>query len=460
MRHFNLLALPIATLLAGCNDTPMPNGQLYFTPGQETSALGDIDHFTVERLDSKNNSVLLYTGATLPTTVDMGLSGNYRFRATGFDANEVVLARGESLAQDVGALSGGEIPIFVARTTRTSQAEDHFTVAPGAHPKVALLSPANLWMWTNNVSTDYISTDGYNYAYWQHVTPKGTVDFSTINCPVTPCAWSNLVMVGGYFAIAIADEWAILVDEYNEESWDYEDIPELGSFGNIAGGRVMAGASGTAFLVGAARTGSPTAYTVLFDNLAYPYVKLLSTPRAGAATVFEASVGLVVAGGSSAGSGVERILPGGTAFVAVNYPADPVTGAALVVLDETHVLRVGGKNADATPADTVSIDVACGADTCAAEPLVGQSVPIVAAQSFFDSESGDSLIVGEDDSGLTIIYRYTKATGTFSPIEIPDNQQRVHATPIELPARQVALIGGTNPTDPTSSRSTISVVSF
>jgi hypothetical protein len=459
MRRVTLLAISAVALLSACSDATLPNGQLYFTTGPETSALDDLDHFTIERIDAKGKSKELYSDSSLPTTQDMGSSGTYRFRATGFDAAGNALARGETLSQDVATFLGGEAPIFLARTDRTSLADGSFVVPPGQYPKVGIVGSAALWLWAD-VAADRMTTDAYNFAFWQQVTPKtSSVDFTSFTCPQATCDWSTLVMVGGYYAITIGDDWAMLVDEYNGTAVDYSVPTALESFANIAGGRVLPGADYSAVVIGGARSGEPTAYAVGFDKTAHASILMLSTARAGAATLFEPAVGLVVVGGSSDGNGVERLEPNATAFATLNYPADAVTGAALVREDATHVLRVGGKNADGTPADTVRIDLAC-LDQCATEVLADHAVAVNAAQSFYDPESDDSIIVGEDETGQAIVYRYYSANGAFSPIAVPENQGRVHATPIELPMRQVALIGGTKPGNPNSSRSVIAVVSF
>jgi hypothetical protein len=460
MRTTTLFSAPILLLLAACGEVSTPNGQLCFTGGQESSALAGISHFTVDRIDTKGKIKSIYDGTTLPETLDMGSTGTYRFRATGLDASGNAVARGETFQQDVALLGGVQAPIFLARTDRTSLADEQFSIAPGENPKVGIIAAQALWLWANP-SSDHITTDAYNFAYWQQVSPKSSsVDFTSIACPVAPCDWQTLVVVGGYFAIAIGKEWALLADEYNGYAVDYPLPSNLGSFADIAGGRVLAGADFSAVIVGGARADTPTANVVGFDKQANASVMMLSAARAGAATLFEPEVGLLVVGGSSDGAGVERVEPGGDAFVALDYPPDPVTGAALVVDDATHVLRVGGNNLDGSPADSVRIDVTCSAGPCETELLTDQAIPISAAQSFYDPESRDSLIVGQDARGQALIYRYSATAKSFVSVEVPDNQQRIRATAIELSTRYVALVGGTMAGNLTSSRSTISVVSF
>lgn len=461
MRTVHSVAIPLACLAIGCGEANLPNAQLYFTSGAEASALSELDHFKVERINTKGKTTKIFSGSELPTTLDLGPSGTYRFRATGYDADDNALARGETLLQDIGVLAGADMPLFLARTDRTSLAGSKFDIAPGEYPQVGLFEGSALWLWAN-VSSDFITTDAYNFAYWEQVEPQQNVDFSRIDCGKSPpCELKTMLIVGGHIAVAMGDDWALWVNARSETADEFELPVGLASFADVAGGRVLPGGNQSAVLVGAAHRGEPSAQTLSFDATGNFLVMPLTTARAGAATVFEQDVGLVVVGGSESGPGVERLAPGGKAYVALNYPADPVVGAALVVEDPTHVLRVGGQHPDASAAETVRIDVTCDLDACVAEPLPAElAVPVLAAQSFYDTETGDSLIVGEDPSGLTIVYRYAAVDGSFTEIAMPTNQARIHASAIKLPNRQVAIVGGTTPGSLTSSRSVISVVSF
>lgn len=462
MRQTTLLALPIFALISGCGDTNIPNGVIRFTGGDDSTTFDGVDHYTLERIDANSKTKKLFTKSELPETYDMGSSGAYVFRATAFDADGNALARGETLYQDVSTMGGLDIPIFLSRIDRTTVAESLLAITPGEHPKVARIGTSALWVWANP-SSDHINTDGYNYAYWQQVDPQGSsVNFSVVNCPSTPCDWQTLVIAGGYIAIAISTEWAIWINEAAETNGKYSAPKGLGTFANVAGGRVLYGANGSAVLIGGAREGEPTAYGLSFDSSGDSSVIQLNTPRAGAATILEDGVDLVVVGGSATGPGVERVLNGTATFNPVNYPPDPVTGAALVREDATHVLRIGGKNADGTPADSVRIDVTCADTECALVPMPELALSINGAQSFFDAVSGDSIIVGEDETGLTVMYRYSAASGVgaITPIAIPEAQARLHATAVQLPNRKVVLVGGANVSKPTSSRSILSAVSF
>lgn len=446
---------------SACDDADTPSGKLEITGAEGASTLQGVDSFRVERISETGKKNELFTGAKLPTSVDLGTSGKYKFRATGLDANGNALVRGETLLQDVAPLAGASIPLVLFRTDRLTQAPGRLSIAPGTFPKVGLLGSTALWVWTN-LTADYVTTDGYNVAYWQQVSPVTTdADYTKIECLVEPCSLQNLLIVGGFYAVGIADTWAMQIDEYSGSKKEIDVPAGLNDFSDVAGGTVFQGATASAVLVGATRASRPTPYALAFDKNVSPSVLTLSVPRAGAAALFEADVGLVVVGGSATGVGVERVAPGAQAFVALNYPADPVTGATLLRHDATHVLRVGGANPDGTPATTLLIDTTCSQPACEATPLSALNVSITAGRSFFDAESGDSILVGEDPAtGTAVVYRYSPAIPSFTLIPVAEAQQRVHAAAIALPHRTVALVGGTLPSAPESSRSILSVVSF
>lgn len=445
---------------SACADTEAPNAKLAFMVTEDASLREGVKSYRVDRINRSGKATKVFAGSELPAELDMGRSGEYKFRASGLDASGNPLLRGETLIQEVSSLIGAQVPLMLARTDRLTQANSRLEIAPGPYPKAAILGSTALWVWTNQTA-DVITTDGYNVAYWTRVAPgSGDADFSKVECLTTPCTLKNLLIVGGFYALAITDTWALLIDEYYGTK---EEVPlptGLSGFSDVAGGTVFAGASASALLVGATRPSPMSAQTLLVDSSIGMSVLTQSVPRAGAAALFEADVGLVVVGGSATGVGVERVAPGGAAFTVLNYPADPVTGAALVRHDATRVLRIGGKNPDNTPAASVMLDVTCATPTCEAVPVPSLNLDIGGGQSFYDNETGDSILVGEDALGAAIVYRYSPASSSLTPITVPAGQQRIHATPIELPNRTVAMIGGTLPDNPTSSRSIISVVSF
>lgn len=460
-----LLALPSIALLCACSDPEVPNGEVYFVNSEGDALLQGVNTFRVDRVSTDGTAKKVSEGTSLPESIDMGKSGNYRFRLTGLDATGLPVLGGETLSQEVSSLLGVKIPMLLTRKDRTVLAPGMLNIAPGGTPQVGIFGGSALWVWSMKAA-EQILTDGYSFAYWQQVTPAlsdtdADLNLQKISCPTASCEWKNLMLVGGFYAIAIADGWASEIDTILGTQAAFTAPNTLSSFAEVSGGTVLPGANSGAVLVGATRLTSPTSAVLSVDQNLSPTVLRLSTARAGAAALFETSAGLVVAAGSSAGPGVERIGPGESAFAALNYPPDPVVGATLVMQDAAHVLRIGGRNPDGTAALTVQLDISCAQPQCTVIPVPTLNLDLVTARSFYDDVTADSIIVGEAATGETLLYRYVAASQTLSAITIPETQRRLHATAIELPVRQLALVGGMVPgSTEESSRSVISLVSF
>jgi hypothetical protein len=221
---------------------------------------------------------------------------------------------------------------------------------------------------------------------------------------------------------------------------------------------VLPGDSYTALLAGPTRLEKPTTTVIGFDSGAGATVYNTLQARAGAALLAEDAFGVVIAGGSAEGAGLERLDLDEGDFVKVPYPADPVVGAALVMEDETHLLRVGGVTPEGEDAPTVRIDMECE-DDCTYEAVTGLDLSLRNAQSYYDPITEETLLVGEKpETGLTQVYRYGQTA--FTEITFPKAQRRVRALALELPNQQLGLVGGTDPNDEDDSRTSVSVVAF
>jgi hypothetical protein len=342
------------------------------------------------------------------------------------------------------------------------------------NPVAGILSGRYIW-YLDDSSNDTLKTDSYSFAYWEHVDPP-TV-YQSIACIKVPCNVRNLMVVGSAYALVIADKWAMGINTLTDYAASFSLPSGMSAWSEIAGGRSLPGPSddGSVILVGPVRQGAATKSVLSMgvdsstDAVIESYMEINSA-RAGAALIYEKDVGIVIAGGSSdtASAGVERFDLGAQSkgFVNLPYPADPVVGATMVMEDSTHVLRVGGLNTDGSSAPTVRIDLECTAN-CAYEEVPTLDLALQNVQSFYDAGTDETLVVGEDIAtdataqtvaGQTRVYRYK--SGGFVAITIPAAQQRVHALPLELPNQQLALVGGTDPTDDTLSRQDVSVIAF
>jgi hypothetical protein len=448
----------VTTSLFGCSTQEAPNPVLTFNQGQETDTFADIKRFEVERIDLKGKSERIFRDNRLPDSIDMGNSGTYYFVAKGFDKNDTLVAVARSLKAKPGELLGAEIPMFFARTDRATRPLGSFESTPKQNPVAAVRDGHSIW-YLDDSSDKTVETDSYDFAYWSQVTPDET--YQSFTCPQTPCRLKNLVIVNGYLAVAIGETWALGIDTYYAKAEEFTTPDGISNWATVAGGRTLPGGNGTMILVGPTRLENPTDAVIGFgvdDSGAVTMAPVKThTKRAGAALLFEEDFGLILASGSAKGAGVERLEPNGSEFKEIPYPADPIVGAALVMEDETHLLRVGGITADGSKAPTVRINIECTKD-CSYELVPDFDLEIRGAQSFYDLTTKHTIIVGENADGLTEVFRYDSSG--FTSIIFPKPQKRIRAFALELSNQQLGIIGGTDPEDDKSSRQDISVVAF
>jgi hypothetical protein len=454
MRTRSLFAFALPTMASACGQNDLPNPVLHFTTGgeKETVTYRGVERFDIERIDASDDADRILGFDELPETVDLGADGEYSFRAKAFDANGLRVAAGRTLTLDLANLKGSSIPLFMARTDRVSRPSGELELTPGSHPPAAVLNRTLVWVMRSG--SKWLTTDSYSVALWQQNTPPDA--FQSIECLQSPCELTNLVVSGRIYAVAIAKTWAYAMNTADYVGVELDAPADLESWGNVAGGRVLTGENETALLVGATRFEEPTDYLVEFEDAAQTTVYRLNTPRAGAAVLFEPDFGVVVAGGSAGGVGVEVLRPKKDRFVSLDYPSDSVVGAALAVQDGHRLLRMGGLTSTGEPAPTVRIDLDCEKD-CELEAKPELTLQAAqSAQGYYDADTGVTLVVGEDSEGLTVAYRFDGTS--LSTIEFPKAQMRKHATALELPSQQLLLLGGLDPEtgDPMASLSAVS----
>ncbi|MGC4070035.1 MAG: hypothetical protein QM784_36345 [Polyangiaceae bacterium] len=443
----------VASFAFACSSTKYPNAMLTFTQGQEDDTFDGVEEFEIRRVHGEKSEKLL-RAKELPESIDLGKTGVYQYVGIGFDADGNRIAEGRTLYASPGDLVGAEIPMFFARTDRATRPSGAFALSPKQNPLAAVFGDSHVWLFDDS-SEDTMETDTYTISYWEQSTPPTA--YESIACTKVPCNLRNLMVVGSVNAVVIAEKWAFFISGTNQWGSKYELPDDLDAWTDVTGGRVLPGGNSSAILFGPTRLDEATDKILALDGYASPTVFSLKTKRAGAAVAFEDGVGMVLVGGSAEGAGVEQMRSDDDAFVELPYPADPVVGAALVVEDETHLLRMGGLTPDGTAAPTVRIDLEC-TENCAYEPVADLNVELRTAQSYFDPITSHTLVVGEDADGVTEVYRYFD--GQMITVEIPTEQKRVHALALELPNQQLGLIGGTEPGDESQSRSALSVIAF
>ncbi len=335
--------------------------------------------------------------------------GAVRVRALG-PSGEVLL-RGETLYVQFGALDPGTLSVFVQRTGELARLPRGPSV-PEA-PTVALALDRYV------VTTKDGTTTLYDLLTLQ------TLD----RAPVFPRAVRSLAT---HAATLVA------IDEAGASAFDLEtgatselSPPAGGSFAEIAGGSTVTTPDGSEYVVGATRSaGGPSARVLRISREGDVTFASLASPREGACATWVPGRGLVVWGGTDAGSGGEVLPPGAAASSPLAFPADPVRGCGVAALDGGHVVVGGG---GAAPARVV--DLACGADC---QPLPWpDALPLGPAQA--QALSADAaLFVGDDESGTTRAFR-ASASGVR---EVALKNPRRGARLVGVRSGTAALVGG------------------
>jgi hypothetical protein len=204
------------------------------------------------------------------------------------------------------------------------------------------------------------------------------------------------------------------------------------TWADVAGGQSFLGDDGTIYVVGATRaTGNPTTAVLVVSPTQTLSWASLQTPRLGAAAAWITGRGLVVAGGSASGAGVEILGAAATLATPLAYPADATTGGGLDLLDSSHAVLVAGTTARV-------IDFTC-ATSCTTETPWTPTLP--AALTFaqaFDIDASSVFVVGEEADGTTHAFRFSTTAATEVHLKLP----RSHARAVRLPLGPVAIVGG------------------
>lgn len=424
-----LLALVVT---AGCSQQLLAPGHVKLVTGQEkdtwTASPAPI-HVSVDKfLSSSGDKVPIASGHAPLGSFSLGMGGTGFYRVTARDAGQVARVEGWSVALDPAALAAHTVPLFVQRSDEFARPPGQLGTDQGLSPPVAVFGARHLLLAGAARSTQVV-LDGYDLGLW-----SPDLTSTAITCPSKPCRFRSLAVVSSV-ALAVGDDWAIWID-FDTGDTGKAPLPDgLSSFADIAGGQTVTAPDGSAYIVGATRSSPPTASVLHIAADKKLTALSLVTPRAGAAAAWVQGRGLVVAGGSEQGDGVEVAGSDGSAFKVVGYPADPTTGAGLVALDGSTVLRAGGHDAKGGSAPTVALTLGCN-NACKPQTR-GDPVPLAPARAFhFDS--GDVLVVGTNAKGMTGAIRLTGDRQT--PIAL--REPRKGATALLAPTGQVAVVGG------------------
>jgi hypothetical protein len=417
--------------LFGCDTSTLPEGAVSFLtgPGDDPWS-GDpaAKHVLVELVQGTTRTTLADVSAP-PDTFSIGNGGPSdvvaHFEATGLTSAGDAVVFGASIPFYVQGFAGAYVPLFVGR-------KGGFTTAPTAllsahtRPLSAIGSQSFLLV----AGSEDAAFDVYDAGTW------------SVPSNVTPLPQTVKSMaISGTLLLMINDDsagWLDLATGLKTNA-----TPPAGlTFADISGGQTLIASDGTIYIVGATRTdGDATNKVLEIDPAGTLHSLLLKTPRlAAAATLVEDA--LLVAAGNADGPGAELHAAGGDGFSAIDLPPDATSGAALVELDSSTALLVGGHDASGAPSSTRSIDLGC-ASACAATEIPSAMLSL-SRSSAFRLATNTTLVVGETDDEQTHAYQYDTSGSEPAFVEQPFGTPRARASATVLPNGQLAIFGGTD----------------
>jgi len=217
------------------------------------------------------------------------------------------------------------------------------------------------------------------------------------------------------------------------------------AWGDFAGGQTVMGDDGSAYIVGPSRASSAsgTIFKIAPDPDASTLVNALITsialtPRKGAATAWAPNRGVFIYGGSAASSSVGEVVSASGAVTEISTTldggVDTREGLAAIAFDSNKMLLAGD---DQQP---TLIDLSCPG--CATQNWgVATGVKLV-SPALFALGNGAFLLIGDDTSGATHLFRLSDSASPEKPLKIARHGARA----IKFETGQVVIIGGGNAT--------------
>lgn len=360
----------------------------------------------------------------------------FTFEVSGKDAAGATVVRGRSLTGiPLGALQGDVLPVFAQRLGQWAR-------PPGALATTRVDAPGGV------LNERFVLLTGGDAAGDSDTAPIDAYDLLTLGgstSPALPRAARSLVTLGEVLLL-IDDRGATWVDVAGDEVAEVALPAGLSSFAEVAGGRTLEAGDGRTFVVGATRAAPATAAVLAIGADRSLTVVRLGQERAGAAAVWVNGLGLVVAGGSAKGAGVEVLGDGATSFSPRPFPPDPVEGAAAVVTGLGEIALLGGVLAGA-PAPTRRLAPTCST-SCAAAEVAGAALPaklrdVVAFA--LPGPGGRMLAIGSEDGDQGLTRSFTVTLAPAQVTELPLREPRHGATAVPAPNGTLLLLGGVHP---------------
>jgi len=350
----------------------------------------------------------------------------------GRDAQGAVRVRGRSPGLVVGQLTSSELPLFAARTNEWSRPPDGLghsrmgAVAASVAERFLLLAGGE------PAGDSEISAASPAYYDWLALARADGGTLARAPASVT-------VDSTGFVALLVADDGASLVDYDGGASVDLATPAGL-EFSDVAGGESVGRADGASYVVGPTRPESATDRSLLLlPNQTLVAVEH-AVPRRAAAATWTDGAGLVVAGGSVDGPGVEVLADNSTLASTRAYPPDPVTGAAAIGTSGRVVL-IGGLDLAGDRALSRALDPSC-VSNCEHEVLdIDLGARLDTCRGFLLAAER-ALVVGADADDDGTLRAFTIDFVSQSHEEVPLREPRRGAVLSPTPLGTLALLGG------------------
>ncbi|WP_437627393.1 hypothetical protein [Sorangium sp. So ce1151] len=439
----------LGLLLLGCASDP-PTITIEVVPGHEASAFQEdppVARIEVTATAIEGDVAVSATGVP-GGALDFGeipAEKAYTFEVRGLDAGGATVVRGRSAAGIyLASLAGDALQLFAQRTGQWARPPGELAASRVGAPGAALAERYMILTGGAAAGTaggvEPARLDAYDLAAWVGSASSGAL----------PRAARSLV-VRENLLLALDDDGATWTDLAAGQSAEAPLPAGLASFAEVAGGRTVEATDGRSFVVGATRGGEPAgapdqpsdAVLVIGADLTLSVARLRHA-RAGAAAVWVEGLGLVVAGGSADGAGLEVLGDGATAFLPRPFPPDASRGAGAAVIGPGEIALVGGVQGGAA-APTRRLAPGCAA-SCATAEVEGAALPAAIVDvAAFALAGGRIVAVGSEagEGGLTRSFVVDVAVGQAE--ELPLREPRRGATAVPAPNGTLALLGGVHP---------------
>ena len=419
-------------LAGGCSEGP-PNVHLDITVGQEKDTFSrdpKVVSLKVQGL-APDGTVAVTTTAAPGGTFDFGEVANdeqLTFEVTGADAAGATVVRGRSLGAIPLDSVTGTLRIFAERVNEWARPPDGLDQT---HVGGVACSGAERYIVLGGGKADAADqADVYDL-------------FTLGGVPLGGIARSPETLIPrGTSVLFIDHKGATTIDLATGSATDVVTPTGLASYALVAGGQPVDASDGRTFVVGGTRPNEPTKSVLVADADGTLSSLELVEARAGATAAWIEGVGLVVAGGSDKGAGIEILGPSAATFAAGGFPPDPTVGAGAVLDGPKGVVLIGGTLPGGAPARIRRLDPTC-VNACVAAPVSGSdpSVDLTAVHAY-TLGGGRVFIVGETSATPAQTRSFLLQLGT-SAKELPLREPRSGAAVTPGANGTLALVGGT-----------------